>query len=337
MTTDLHLADALASIYDAAATRVPPWMALVTAIASTRPDGIGATIDWLVGHRAELEASFAAGGSNRLALPTMAPGMQYPQELGRMGRIEQAREDHQVRDRWLFAELAGRWSFMQSTIYVISGVELPRAMTDMLEEIATINLLLDRRAWPMAVTRRVGARGGSYAAAVVAGQAMMGGTVVAGAAAADCARFLRQARAAQLAGESVPALIAGRFARRERVMGFGRPVVGPDERVPIMDAVLARHGRDHLPHVELLREVEREFQAQRGLRSTSAAWAAAILLDLGLTPDHIEAVCNAWVSVCIYGQAAFSREHGLVDVDADADADADADIAGPPATAAGSS
>lgn len=305
---DPHLTDALASIYDAAAVRVPGWMALVTAVASIRPDGVGATIDWLVAHRTELEAGYAAGGSAKIATAVLPPELQYERELGRLDRT---RDDHAVRDRWLFADLAGRWSFMQSTIYAITGRELTRAVTDMLEEIATINLLFDRRAWPMAVTRRVGARGGDYAAAVVAGQAMLGGTVVAGAAAADCARFLQEVRAAQLTGRTVAELVAERFARRERVMGFGRPVVGPDERVPVTEAVLARHGRHELPYVVLLREIEREFDAHRGLRTTAAAWAAAILCDLGMTPDQVEAVANAWVSVCIYGQAAFSRERGL--------------------------
>ena len=48
--------DALASMFDAGATRVPPWMALVASLASVRPDGIGATIDWLVGAVAEILA-----------------------------------------------------------------------------------------------------------------------------------------------------------------------------------------------------------------------------------------------------------------------------------------
>jgi hypothetical protein len=161
---------------------------------------------------------------------------------------------------------------MQTAVYAITGLELPRREAKMLEEIGAINLPVDRRAWLMAVTRRVAARGGSYAEAVAAGQAMMAGTVIAGAAAADCARFRQAARAALRAGGSVAALVAETLARRERVMGFGRPVVGPDERVPIMQAVLGRYGRGDPPHVALLRLVDDAFHAQRGLRSTAAAW-----------------------------------------------------------------
>jgi citrate synthase len=175
----------------------------------------------------------------------------------------------------------------------------------MLDELGQANLLVDRRAWPMAVTRRVAARGGGYAAAVVAGTAMLAAPVLAGAAAADCARYLRRVRAD---GRPVDDLVAETVARKERVMGFGRPLVGPDERVPIMQATLARYGRDDGPYVTLLHQVEAAFSARKGLRSTSAAWAAAVLTDLGLTPDAVQAVSNYWVAVCIYAQALFSSE-----------------------------
>ena len=42
---DSAAGDVLASLYDAGALLVPPWMALVTALASARPDGIAATSD----------------------------------------------------------------------------------------------------------------------------------------------------------------------------------------------------------------------------------------------------------------------------------------------------
>ncbi len=303
-----EVADALASIYDAAAVRAPPWLAVVSALASIRPGSIGELIDWLAAHRGELEASFEAGRAARMATAVLPPELQYEAELGYLDR---PRNDHALRDRYLFADVVGRWSFMQTAVYAIAGIELARRDADMLEEIGTINLPVDRRAWPMAVTRRVAARGGSYAEAVTAGQAMMGGAVIAGAAAAGCARFLQAARAAELAGGSAVELVAQTLARRERVMGFGRPVVGPDERVPIMEAVLERHGRHDLPYAALLRVVDGAFHEQRGLRSTAAAWAAAILCDFGMTPTQVEAVSSYWVTVCIYAQAAFSHQRGV--------------------------
>lgn len=301
-------ADALASLYDAGALQVPPWMALTAALASVRPVGLGATIDWLVAHRAELERAYADGGAAPLAVAAVPAAMQYQPELGYLDR---ARNDHALRDRYLFADLVGQKSFSQAAIYAITGKELGPRHCELLDAFATANLLLDRRAWPMAVTRRVAARGGGVGAAAMAGVAMMGSEVVAGAAAADCARFLERCQAATAAGRTVAAVVAEALARREKVRGFGRPVVGPDERVPIIEELLRRHGRADLPFVTLLRAADDAFAAAKGLRSTAAAWAAAILLDFGLTPAQVHAVSNHWVMASVFAQATYADERGV--------------------------
>ena len=115
----------------------------------------------------------------------------------------------------------------------------------MLDELGQTNLLVDRRAWPMAVTRRVAARGGGYAAAVDRGASMLAAPVLAGAAAADCARFC--AASVRRPSRTVDELVADTIARNQRVMGFGRPLVGPDERVPVIAGAIARYGRDDGP------------------------------------------------------------------------------------------
>lgn len=307
---DPATADALASLYDAGALRVPPWMALTTALASVRPDGLGATIAWLVAHQAELERAYADGGAAPLAVAALPPGMQYQPELGYLDR---GRDDHALRERYLFADLVGQKSFSQAAIYAITGKELGPRHAELLDAFATANLLLDRRAWPMAVTRRVAARGGGVGAAVMAGVAMMGSEVVAGAAAADCARFLERCRAATAAGRAVAEVVAEALARREKVRGFGRPAVGPDERVPVIEDLLRRHGRAELPFVTLLRAADDAFAAAKGLRSTAAAWAAAILLDFGLTAPQVHAVSNHWVMAAVFAQAVYADERGVIE------------------------
>ena len=303
------MSDALASMYDAGTVRVPPWLALVTAMASVRPDGFGATVDWLIAHRAELERAYDDGKAARLALAKLPPEMKYTPELGYLDR---EKKDHALRARHLFADVVGQRSFFQTAVYAITGLELPPRHAELLEQIGNANLLVDRRAWPMAVTRRVAARGAGYDASVVAGLAMMGSPVLAGKAAADCARFLRRAQAEVAAGGSVTGMVANLLARRERVMGFGRPIVGPDERVPIMEDLLARYGRAHQPFVTLLRLADDAFHQHRGLRSTAAAWAAAVLSDFGMTPEQVHAVSNYWVAVCVYAQAVYAGERGLL-------------------------
>lgn len=303
-----NVTDALATMYDAGAVRVPPWMGLVSALAAIRPDGIGATIDWLVAHRDQLERSYTDGRTAPLGLSRLPPAMEYEPDLGHLDR---GRNDHALRDRWLFTDVVGKQTFFQTAVYAITGIELSAPHAELLEQIGNVNLSVDRRVWALAATRRVAARGGGYAASVVAGLAMMGSPVLAGNAAGDCARFLHRAQAAVAAGGSVAGHVAELLARRERVMGFGRPVVGPDERVPVMEALLARYGRSDLPFVNLLRAADDAFHAQRGLRSTAAAWAAALLSDFGMTPDHVHAVSNFWVSVCVYAHGVYAGERGL--------------------------
>lgn len=314
-TNSPALADAQATMYDAGAVRTPPWLAVVAALASIRPDGVGATIDWLVAHRDELERSYNNGTTAPLAAGKLPPEMRYEPELGFLDR---PKDDHALRDKYLFADLAGQRTFFQAAVYAITGLELTGEQAAMLDEFGITNLLVDRGAWPMTVTRRVGARGRDYASAVIAGAAMMGSRVLAGAAAADCARFLQRARAAELAGRPVADLVREILADRGRIMGFGRPVVGPDERVPVTEQLLRRHGRHDLPHVNVLRAADDAMFAHKRLRSTAAAWAAAILLDLGMTPDHVHAVSNYWVHVNVYAQAIYSVERGLVEPPAEA-------------------
>jgi hypothetical protein len=301
--------DALATAYDAGAVRTPGWLAAVSALASVRPEGIGATIDWLVAHRAELEAAYESGRTSPLTTGRLPPEMQYTPELGYLDR---GRDDHALRGRWIFADVAGKMTFFQAAIFAITGIELSPEHASMLEELAVVCFSADARAWPMTVTRRVAARGGGPAAAVVAGQAMMGSTMLAGAAAADCARFLHRARSSAVEGRDVDGFVRDVLAQRERVMGFGRPVVGPDERVPRMEAALWRHGRGDLTFVSLLRAADAAFLAQRGLRSTAAAWAAAALSDFGMSPVAVQATCNFWVSVTVFAQAVYSDERRTV-------------------------
>lgn len=301
--------DALASLYDAGAVRVPPYLALCAGLACARPEGVGAAIDWLVANRAALEASYDAGTRAKLGLAKLPPELRYTPELG---FLDMQRRDHALRDRYLFVDVVGQRTFFQTAIYAMTGLELPPRHAQFLEQIGNANLQADVGAWPLAVTRRVAARGGGYGAAVAGGMAMMASGLVAGGAAADCARFLLRVDAAQAEGRLVADVVTDVLARRERVMGFGRPFVPVDERVEKMHELMAEYGRDRGPYVTLLREVAAAFLAQKGLRTSSAAWAAALLLDFGMTPDQVQAVCNFWISVCVYAQATYACERGEV-------------------------
>src|SRR5689334_20394013 len=119
--SDVKLDDALASLRDAAQVRVPPWMSLVTALASARPDSIGAAIDWLAAHRDELARAYANGREAPLAGASVPAEMQYEPELGFLDR---PRNDHFLRDRYLFADIVGKQSFYQTAVFAMTGLQI---------------------------------------------------------------------------------------------------------------------------------------------------------------------------------------------------------------------
>jgi citrate synthase len=292
---------------DAAMVRTPPWMALFAALAAVRPPTLAATLDWLAAHRASIEATFAEGSAAPLAVSRLPPELRYEPELGGLDR---ARNDHALRGRYLFADLVGKRTFFQVVVLAITGLDLSPSDAEMLEQLGIANIVVDQRAWPLAATRRVAARGGGFAAAVVAGKALMGAPIIGGAAAGACARSLIRIEEEVARGATVEEVVDGMLARHERIMGFGRPAVGPDERAPVMEAIARRYGHGEGPKVRLLRAVEAQLDRRRGLRSTAAAWAAAIMADLGMTPDGAHAVGNFYLTATVFAQAVFSAEQG---------------------------
>lgn len=299
------LRDALENVRAAGAVSVPPWLSVVSALASARPATVGDTIDWLVAHR---DALTAADAESRAAPLTMSPldeDLRYEPELAQLDR---ARGDHSLRDKHLFADLVGRRSFFQVTVYAITGIELSASDAEMLERIGVANVAADHRAWPLTVTRRVAGHGGDLCASVVAGAAVMASPLIGSTAGAGAARLLRRVEAAVARGESLASVLDAMLARRETLLGFGRPVMGPDERVAPVQEAMRAHGRGDGAQVRLLRDIEAHLVARKGIRSNVAAWVAAVMGDLGFTPDHVHAVTNVYLHVCVLAQAVYSAE-----------------------------
>jgi hypothetical protein len=297
--------DALENLRTAAGVKVPPWLALVSALCAVRPPSIAATIDWLNEHRALLQSTFDEGARAPLALGRLTRDLEYEPELAGMDR---ARNDHLLRGRWLFRDLVGKRSFFQAMIFAITGVELSASDAELIEQLGVANLVADRRIWPLAVARRVVAHGGDFATGIVAGKALFGSPIFGGATAASFARFLQRVDRELAQGRTLDEVMDEVIEKRERIMGFGRPVVGPDERVPPVKALLERYGRDRGPNVTLLRAIEARLSADRGLHSNVAAWLAAVMSDLGLSPGGVQAMANIYLTVCLFAQVVFSAE-----------------------------
>lgn len=303
-----QLQDFFDILRDAAVVRAPPWLGLVAALSAIRPPTIAATIDWLIAHRADIEGAFADASGGRLAISSLRPEFRYEPELGGLDR---AKNDHSLRGRWLFADLLGKRTFMQTVVLALTGIELSSSDAEMLEQVGVANVAVDQRAWPLAAGRRVAARGGGFPAAVVAGQAIMGSSIMGPESAACSARSMVAIQRRIEAGESADAIIDDILARGERIMGYGRPVVGPDERSDVMEAIARKYGRGNGVYVLLAREIERALVTRKGLTSTAAAWVAAIMLDLGFTPLGVQALTSVYLSSALFAQVVYSAEMGV--------------------------
>lgn len=304
---DLH-ADALENLRAAAAVQVPEWLALVSALASVRPGSISETIDWLVQHRATLESTYSESKNAPLVLARLDQDMHYEPELAGLDR---PRDDHFLRDKYVFADLVGNKTYFQVIIWAITGVALSKSDAEMLEQIGVANFAADRRVWPLAVTRRVAAHGGDFSSAIVAGHAVMGSPIVGSRATGSLARFMIWAKSEVAKGRSLEAVVDEALSRGEKIKGFGRPVVGPDERVAPVRAIIEKYGREGGSHLVLVQSIEELLQKKRGLQSNVAAWITAVMCDLGFSPDGVHAVTMMYLTPCVFAQAVFSRERGV--------------------------
>lgn len=101
------------------------------------------------------------------------------------------------------------------------------------------------------------------------------------------ADFLVRARAAILAGQSLEAVIADELSTSRIIGGYGRPVArtSADERISVVLALAKQEGLADGEYVKLAFAIEDILLAKRPyLRMNYAAVAAALALDMGLSP-----------------------------------------------------
>lgn len=290
----------------AMACGVDPAMALVVAMASSGATTAAEAFARLDGRRAELEAVLAAPPPP-LTLTPLEPELRYDPELAEM-RLSEG--DHEIRGRRLFGELLGRWSFLRVAAWEIAGVELSEADARHLDDQGVLTQIADVRIWPLAVTRRVAASGAGLGPAIVAGLTTLMNPKMAVQPVSSFARFLARLEAEVAAGRTVDEVLRALRAAGERLPGIGRPVVGYDERVAQQRRLLRAYGRADGASVRLADEVDAWFQARHGLALNSAGLMAALLRDLGFTPDASEAFCLLYFLVPTAAHAVYAAERG---------------------------
>jgi len=292
----------------AAATGAAPSELIAAALASLPVATVRESIAALRRLQPKLErlAEHGAPGVARRAAG-LEPGLELEPELA---RVRPDIHDHEIRGKLLFRDLVGRWTFFQVAAWSIAGLELSARDARLLEHLGTNTQLLDPHIWPLAVARRIASHGGPLARSVIGGVAALFTPKITVEPVAAFIRFLDETDAAMSAGRSVDEVLDELLRSGRRLPGFGRPVLGPDERVPHAWRLAKSHGRAGGKSVKLARAVEGALKSRKGVVMNSAGVQAAIMRDLGFTADAAAAFCGIYFIVPVLAQHAFMVERG---------------------------
>jgi hypothetical protein len=290
----------------AAATGAAPAELIAAALASMPATTVREAIVALHRLQPTLER-LAKDGAPELARRPAKLGarLEFEPELA---RVRPDLRDHEIRGKRLFRDLVGHKSFFRGSAWSIEGVELSARDAQLLEQLGVNTQLLDPHIWPLAVARRIASHGGPLARSLIGGVAALFTPNITIEPVAAFMRFLGEVQFALDGGVSVETFMADQLHRGRRIAGFGRPVLGPDERVPHALRLANRYRRGTGKSVRLAQAVERELRHSKGLVINSAGIQAAIMRDIGFTPDAAAAFCAIYFVVPLLAQHAFVVE-----------------------------
>jgi hypothetical protein len=218
-------------------------------------------------------------------------------------------EDHEVRGRLLFRELLGRTSFLRLAALAIGGLLVTEEQGEFLDHSGVLTQLLDPHIWGLAVARRVGFRTGNLAHALIAGLACLCTPRMTGQPVGAFMRFLDHAEKQVDRGVSLDQLLDELVARGEKLSGIGRPVVGPDERVPQIKKLAERYQLDRGKSWRLALQIDAYFGEREKPRINSAGLQGAILRDLGFSPAAASAFCMIYFVVPVLANAIYVQSN----------------------------
>lgn len=286
-------ADAI-EILTAALAALPPHMTVERALKA-------------LAQKATSLSRLATQGAPELArmAASLPPELEFDSELA---RVRPDIRDHELRGRLLFRDIVGRKNFFQVAAWAIAGIDLSKRDAQLLEQLGVNTQLLDPHIWPLAVARRIAAQGSPLARVLAGGCAAMFTRNITAEPVATFMRFLDEVQAAIDRGTSPEAFVKAQVRRGRRIAGFGRPVLGPDERVPHAMRMLRRYGRARARSVRLALAVERALREAKGLVLNSAGLQGAVMRELGFSPDGAAAFCALYFTLPLLAHYAFMRE-----------------------------
>ncbi len=184
----------------------------------------------------------------------------------------------------LMNDLVGKYSYMQVIALNATGKMPSRELADWLEAIHICLSWPDPRVW----CNRIGALGGSAGASVIA-------STCAGTLAADSrsygpktleagVAFIQYAYSQIKNGLSVNELVDNEIKKhggKPHIIGFSRPIVKGDERIPAMETVARKLGFSVGPHLQLAYDIEKILGEQFDEAMNINSYISGFMSDQG--------------------------------------------------------
>ena len=189
-------------------------------------------------------------------------------------------------------ELLGHETLTSLLALAVTGRRCSVEERELLDDLSVIMTSADPRIWPLKLTRLVASYGGTLAG-YAAGQLPMEGDQIGPWIVGHAAEMLVRLKKAVDAQPLDRQAAARDFVKMTpRFLGYGVPMRPTDERLDALDVRMRTNGRDQLPFWQLHVLLANELLCEKNLRPNICVGLAAMLLDLGYTPQQASAVAT---------------------------------------------
>jgi hypothetical protein len=182
--------------------------------------------------------------------------------------------------------------WMELYVYGITGRRFSAAEVKLLHRIWTYTSYPDARLWNNRVAAVAGSARSTGNLAISAAMAVSEASIYGGRPVIRCIDFLQRtkrkledgASTGASAGAKLVDIVKWEIGNYRAIAGYGRPIVGVDERIAPMMKLAKELGMDQRPFVRLAFDVEKALLAGRyRLHMNFAALAAALVADMGFS------------------------------------------------------
>jgi len=186
----------------------------------------------------------------------------------------------------VYGDLVGHTSYLGLIVFSLTGRRITRADEALLDELTVASHVSEPRVWPIKLSWIVASLGRALPG-YVAGIIALDSDILGGRVGEDAARSLVELQAAVAGSGGGDQDIVAFIHRQTKLYGFGVPVRSVDERLVAFRAALAQQGYETGEHWALAQRYWRLVKEVRGVEVNIIGAAAAILLDLGFTPEQV--------------------------------------------------